>query len=249
MEISVRTNIDEAIRIVGGINSRHIPFALSKAMLDTVRTIYKEEQGTMRTVLDRPRPFTLSSIYYRAPTKDQIRGDSEITAEVRFKDFAGKGVSAGRYLKPQVEGGSRVLKAGERLLQRSGILPQGYFITPGPGARLDAFGNIPGAKWVQVISFFRSFGETGFTANRAAGAKGTGRKQAQFFVVRPGDGSSLPLGIYERSSRGIALIMNFVESVQYRKRFAFYDIANSIAAREFPDALIRALRYAIATER
>jgi hypothetical protein len=211
--------------------------ALTRTALDAKQNVLKD----MRRTFDRPTPYTLNSLFVRPATASRVQ------SEVFFKDdSAGSGTPATKYLLPQVEGGSRRLKRFEVALKAAGHLPDGWFVVPGQGAKLDAYGNVSRGQIIQVLSQLRVTLTAGFTRNMsfearkqiAAQRKAGGR----FFVIRPG-AKGAPPGVYQRefSGRNIAPVFIFVRSNTYRKRLAFYTIVQATVQSRLPVHLQQAI--------
>lgn len=252
IEFKVNDELARALAQLTQLRDRDLPFIAATAINMTAKEVRKDLQDDMRAVFDRPVPFTINSLQ-TAP----IATKTSLTATLRYKDFAGKGVPAWKYLAAQIYGGERALKGFERALQGAGLLPKGYAAVPAKDFPLDQYGNVPGAYIVQVLSYLRAFGETGYTANRAAKGRGTKRK---FYVVNgtnSRDNRGLPWGIYERggaygktasaSDIGInsRLVIAFVPMPSYSKRFNFQSVAEASAARNFPKNIDKAAKIAL----
>lgn len=253
IEFKVNDELARALAQLTQLRDRDLPFIAATAINMTAKEVRKDLQDEMRAVFDRPVPFTINSLQ-TAP----IATKTSLTATLRYKDFAGKGVPAWKYLAPQIYGGERVLKGFERALQGAGLLPKGYAAVPAKDFPLDQYGNVPGAYIVQVLSYLRAFGETGYTANRAA--KGGRKTKRKFYVVNgtnARDSRGLPWGIYERGGAygktaaaaaiGInsRLVIAFVPMPSYKARFAFEAVAQASAARHFPKNIDKAAQIAL----
>lgn len=246
------TGLDELRSALNDFSKRQIPFAVAEALNDTAKDAQAALVHEINDSFDRPTPYTLSSIYVRRATKDNLK------AQVGIKDFAGKGIPASKYLAAQIEGGSRHQKRFERALQSVGALPPGYSVVPGAMAKLDAYGNIDKGLIVQLLSYFKAFPEMGYRANmtdrrRATLAKGNKKKNIQgvaYFVGQPG-GMRCPLGIWARYSFGhgsaIKPILIFVPSVHYEKRFDFYYTVQKKVESVFDKNMVAAWERAIRT--
>lgn len=214
-----------------------IPKAAAKALTETARAIERAEQAEMRRVFDRPKEFTLRSLFVKPATARNL------TATVGLKNFAGKGTAAARYLYAQIHGGSRSLKRFERALQHAGVLPNGMYAVPGAAARLDAYGNISQGQIIQILSQLRAQRVAGYSSNMTAATKVRAIRRAggQFFVGRPG-GGSLPLGVWQRRGFLVAPVLIFVKAPQYQQRFRFYEVAQRTVDRVFHQEFEKALR-------
>lgn len=253
IEFNVQSELARALAQFTGLRTRDLPFIAATAINMTMKQVKGDLKADMAAVFDRPTPFTLNSLQ-TAPiaTKDSL------AAVLRFRDFAGKGTPAWKYLAPEMYGGQRKLKGFERALAAAGVLPQGYIAVPAKDFPLDRYGNIPGSYLVQVLSYLRAFGEQGYTANRAAKGAKTRRR---FYVVNDKssaqDKRGLPWGIYERGGAfnktsaakalGInsRLVIAFVKPATYSVQFRFGDNAQAAAAKYFPGNVDKAAHIAL----
>lgn len=233
---------ESAMRVFG----RDARFA---AMLAATRTA-KAAQATLieelPSIFDRPTPYTMRSTFVRPANK------ATLSATVGFKDFAGKGTPASRYLMPQVAGGARVAKRSERALRAAGILPPGWFAMPGDSAELDSYGNMNRGQIVKILSSVRAFGEQGYLANRSRTRPSRGRRRKeQYFAAKPGN-PGLPPGIYKRvpGSRDVLPVIAFVrQAPHYGPRLPFERIVRDVTARQLAREFYRALDEALASSR
>lgn len=234
MEIRVDHNFRALLARMQGrqaVVQKATRLAVERTALDVRKNIVAE----MSRVFDRPVPYTLKSLYVRMQ-----RGDVAI-ARVWLKDEgdAGKGTPATKYLAPQIFGGERKLKRFERSLQAAGLLPAGMNAVPGAAAKLDAHGNMLRSQIVQILSYLRAFGESGYRANMttASAKRFVKRTGTHYFVGRPG-GRSLPLGVWEtrRFAHGTSSarpVLIFTKQAVYKKRLQFFEIAHRTVEREF----------------
>ncbi len=253
MKIDVRGAIDVLSKHATG-GQKQVKFATRVALTRTGQKVKAAEEHEMRDVFRNPTPFTMSSLFLKPATA------TNLVAEVKIKDFAGKGTPASVFLAAQIKGGTRGQKRFERALQSIGALPSGYRVVPGAGAKMDAYGNMNRGQIVQILSYFKAFPDAanaGYAANmtdkrKASLARGTAKKQGfAYFVGRPGD--RLPLGIYQRLNfaRGTAIrpVMIFVSSVTYEPIFDFEYVANRVIDAEFGGEFARAYLEAKVTAR
>lgn len=223
---------------------RQRKFATVVALTRTAKAVKDAEVAEMARVFDRPTRYTLNALYVRPATMARPE------ASVGFKDFAGKGTPAWKYLGPQIEGGARRRKRFETSLARAGLLPQGMFAVPGDAADLDAYGNMARGQIVKILSDLKAFGEVGYVANRRGRGNSRRRRRAErYFVGGFGRARPLPPGIYKRVGDGPAVpVVAYVRAPRYRRRFDFFRIAertvNATFQREFDRALASALRNA-----
>jgi len=233
-----------------GLSGDKIKKARIAALNDAAFAGQKAGKEEIVKVFDKPTRWVVGGIRYVKARPDRDFSSIDL-------DFWGnkQGVSAEKILSAQVYGGARRHKRHEVALNRVGILPPGMFIVPGEGADMDQYGNMSSGQIVQIIAFFRAFGEQGYKANmtdktRARLAKGTKTKQAiEYFVVKPesyrtwgkGNGKAMGRrkmqpGIYKRIVFGmgsaIKPVMIFVKSPQYGRRFDFYRVTAEAAERQ-----------------
>ena len=207
------------------------------AVLDTLK-------AEMPRVFDRPTQYTLNSLRVTKATKGNP------SATIRPADFAGKGTPAENYLGPQIYGGARRAKRSENALRAFGMLSAGLYTAPGKGANLDAYGNQSVGEIRQILSYFQSAERTsGYTANMTAktrarlarGTKKTGFGYS-YFAIRTDRGNLAP-GIYRRmnfaAGSAIKPVLMFVKKPQYRKRFRWFEVANTVARQMFDRYLER----------
>jgi hypothetical protein len=249
-------NLDAAVNYVRGLG-KQMAFAgavtLNKLAQGPVKQALQRE---MADSLDRPTPFTLRSI-----ALTQLATRDNPVAVVDFKDVAGGQRPAADYLRWQVQGGERRLKGFERMLRSIGVLPGGYFIVPGKGVPLDAYGNVSRGLIVAILSYFQAFPEDGkgwkmnsTAATRARKAKSTKtRRGVTYFVGRPGDGRG-PLGIWKRTQvfgfgTEIRPMFIFVQSARYEPRLDLQYAAELAVQRHAPAIYRQALAQAIRTAR
>lgn len=229
-QITAEARLDPLIDALDGLSGRRILSIVASTLTAVAAEGQKAFKAEAQNIFDRPKPYTLNATYVTRATTDSL------VAEVGFREYAGKGVAAGKYLQPQIYGGTRNNKRFENALAAKGILPSGYQVTPGPSAKMDAYGNQSSAQIVQVLSGLQAFSEVGYLANRNAKLKN--KSKAQYFVVIPGDPTHLGPGVYERTGRGFRKIMNFVPSTHYTARFPMEQIINQVIEQKFESIFV-----------
>jgi hypothetical protein len=152
--------------------AKQVRYATAVALTRTAKAAQEETVREMQRVLHAPTRYTLSSIFTKPATRQKLE------AVVYFKDRAllqkGGMKSPADVLRHLVTGGPRAWKNHEEILRRAGILPPGMAAVPGDAAPLNAHGNIPASFIVQLLAYFRTFGEQGYRANM------TDRTRARF---------------------------------------------------------------------
>ena len=208
---------------------RQLEIATQRAILKTAQAVRDAETEEMGRVFDRPTRWTMGAM--------KVKALGLLTVDVSIVDPDGYYKRAANYLGTQVGGGQRRAKAMENTLQKRGLMPRGWLIVPGAGARLDSFGNISVGQIRQILSWFDAAENwAGSTQNmgiagRAKRIKGT-RKTAgfEYFVVLPGKQKNLKQpGIYQRffftQGKAIKPILIYVKAARYRERFKFAEVA------------------------
>lgn len=227
LNITNTGSIAQMIREVRDIPARVIPYAASTALTRTAQRAAKEDlPAEMRRVFDRPTAYTLNSLFVKPSTAKTL------SARVMVKDTAGAGVVPEKFLQPEVEGGARREKGMEKALRYAGILRNGERVVPSHDMKLDAFGNVPGAR---VRSILASVEKPG--GKSARGAKGSGIFGGQIGRAR---------GIWQRSGKGKArkvtpLFIFIAAQPQYRSRLDFTGVVESVADKHFRNELAIAI--------
>lgn len=251
LRIDVTKDFDQMRSRVAGAE-KQVRFAMAQALTKTAQAVKAEQIKEMRDVFDRPTPYTLNSLFLRGARRDRLE------AVVWLKDEGGEGTPATRYLAPQIRGGPRPLKKFELALRQAGLLPDGMIAVPGTGARMDRYGNMSRGQIVQILAYFRTFGEVGFKANidekgRRRLARGTKSRQGfAYFVGRPADGK-LPFGVWQRVhfavGSAIKPILLFVDQAHYEAIYDFDFVAKLTVQRELRGQFAQSLKSALATAR
>lgn len=253
--ISVKSDLAEQVSLFSRVAHDQVPFATALALTRAAQAAKAEVELQMPAFIDRPTAYSLRGFRLYRATKTKLR------AEVDFRPAFGRGTNARDYLSPMVYGGARKLKAFERSLQSSGLLPSGYMAMPGSAAKMDAHGNMSRGQIVQILSYFKAFGEQGYSANMtdakrerlAKGSKRTGQRGISYFVGKPG-GGKLPLGVWQKTSFGAAgsaikPVIIYGKAPVYRKLFDVETIAKRAIEVTFPEELKKAMQVALATRR
>jgi hypothetical protein len=219
-------------------------FVLSLALNKTATSIRTAIYSKMQGVFDRPTPFTLRSLSQRNSTKQNL------TATVFFREFAGKGTPAAKYLGPQVYGGERGPKRFEKALGHAKYpLPEGMFAMPASGARLDPYGNISRGQITTILSRLK----VGNVSARSTSRRSTRKAiREDYFIGRPG-GGRLPFGVWQKASfafgSAVKPVMIFGQQPGYSMRLPFHAMAQNVFDQEFNGHVSAAVAYAVETSR
>jgi hypothetical protein len=237
MEISIK--VDGLDKVNGSIKElgKQFPGAVAKALTFTAERVKTRLVSEMKTVFDRPTPYTLNSLYLKSATA------SSLSSEVFLKDAMSKGPGAAKWLGPEIFGGDRNLKRSEKAFQFSGVLPSGMYAMPGANAELDAYGNMSRGQIMRMLSYFRSAEMTaGYSANttakkKAAMAKGTRSSLGiTYFALKKRRGN-LPPGIYSKVANRIKPVLVFTKKPSYKPRFNYYKIGEDTVNKVWPAIL------------
>jgi hypothetical protein len=126
MQITVKTNVEQAMKGLQRLNKQQIPFTAALGLTNTAKELAEVEKRMMVKQLDRPTPFTLRGVrYQRANKADYATG--RLHSRVYIMD------KQAEYLRLQIEGGTRT--------------PRGTVLTvPTKNLKLNKYGNIPGGQ-------------------------------------------------------------------------------------------------------
>lgn len=243
--LSIKTNIGDVAKQLNVIfapekMAKIYSTALTRSAKDAQQAIQKE----MPRVFDRPTPFTIKSVMFKAATAQTLE------SQVLIREEAFKGTAPVKYMAPETYGGDRRQKRFERQLQAVGLLPQGMFAVPARGAKVDAYGNWDRGQIVQVLSYLRAFGQQGYRANmdNKRQHRFSQKQGSMYFVGQAGKGGAL--GIWEvkrfEAKSVIRPIAIFVRKPRYSKRIDFHGVAQSTVDKQLPHQIQIAVEQAVA---
>jgi hypothetical protein len=219
-----------------------VPFAVVAATTRAAKAAQGDLQAAMRTSFDRPTRWTLNSLFLEPATM------AKPEAAVFFKDRTPGGVPAGRFLAPQILGGTRALKSHEKLL----AMRPGYIVVPGKWAEMDAHGNVSMGQMRAIMAQI-NLRRTASSPGRAQARRRGVRRREDYFIVPIGRTKAthpetyhLPPGIYRvgREYGGAPLlVLAFVRQYagSYKIRYDFPRLGETSVARHLPAQLARAL--------
>lgn len=227
--ISVKSNMEAVLRDIAA-DQKRIKIAAAIALTQTAKAAQVEIRAEIQRVFDRPTPWALNGTYIKPATVAKLQ------AEIGIKDQSGgTSVPAIKFLHAQIYGGARSLKGFEVAFK--GIIPPGMYAVPGSAAKLDKYGNMSKGLINQILSALRvSERWAGHTSDRTERSKKRNKRQAQYFVGRPG-GGKLPMGVWQsfRFGFGSAVkpIIIFVKQPHYKIRLRFSEVVDRVVNRDF----------------
>lgn len=207
---------------------REIPFTTALALTRTSKAVEPDLINRMKKVLDRPKPYTLNSLFTRPATKRKLQ------SSVGIKDFAPKGTPAVKYLQALVEGGKRRHKRSERALAARGKLKASQYLVPGKDAKLNKYGNLPAAQVVKALSNVRGQQDRYQDTTEKSAARNVRRGGRQYFWL-PGQ------GIYYRQGKTLKSFLVLAKAPTYRRQFDFYGDGAKSANRHLPEQMTKAM--------
>lgn len=254
IQLSVRVELREAMKALENLRNDQIPFAIAYSLTQCAKAAQQDVTREIGRVFDRPTPFTLAAVRVKPATK------RDLVAEVKLKDEAFKGNPAVRWLIAQVRGGARNRKGFEKLMQRAGVMPGGWYAVPTSNAPLDRYGNVPGSIINRILSQVQASRDVLTRETAASRARNTRRaikrREGRYFAAVPGNPRTKHLkpGIYERVTFGFGNAIRPVFLFQstppsYSKRLPFEDIVQRAVARELVSQFKRGFELARATQR
>jgi hypothetical protein len=234
MRINVQTNFPDVAQRLSELG-RQASFVAAVTLTRTAQDVQAAIKAEMQNVFDRPTAYALNGTFLKPATKQNL----ESRVWVKDNPF-GRGTPADRFLLPQIYGGTRGLKGMERILQRNGLMPSGWFAVPAAGAQLDGNGNVKRNQITQILSQLRVQRGAGYES-RATGSARSNRtiaRQGITYFALPQVRRGLKPGIYlkRKFAHGTAVkpVFIFVQAVQYRPRLRFFEVGQAVADAQFP---------------
>ena len=232
------TGIDQALQTIQAFSARRLAAAKATAATRVALLARDQIRAEMARVFDRPTPYTLNSLFVRPATA------ANPSAVVGVKDDSALATPPAKVLGAEVRGGARRQKRLEVALRMAGHMPAGWYVVPGAGAKLDAYGNWSRGQIIQVLSQLRITLTAGYTRNMSwtpRKAIAAQRRAGGRYFVRP-VGKRAP-GVYQREFSGntVTPVALFVSRAVYTRRLPFDDIARQVAEREIGPQFARAV--------
>ena len=198
-------------------------FAQAVALTKSAQAAKNDLTREVESAFEKPTAYTRNSIYMQSASKKVLE------SKVGVKNLARRGTSPAEYLSAQVFGGQRELKPFAKVLQSAGLMPKGKFLVLGPSAPRNGSGNMSLAQFKKILRGLRS---------RSSASGG--------YFVGTIKGTQ---GVWLRRGKRVRLILMFVDSARYRKRFEFFELAKKGFERRFVGELREAVANAFHTAR
>ena len=238
IKLDIRDMMSREIGLWAQSAGNQMPFATAKALTMSAKAGKEEIERRMPQLIDRPTTYTLDGLRLQRATK------ARLVSKVEFRP------GSRDWLSPIVFGKPRKLKAFERSLQGTGLVPGGYYAMPGSAAKLDAHGNMSMSQIRSIVASVRTWQgpQQGQGKRRRSPRKGV-----SYFVGQPG-GGKLPLGVWQKTTfamgSAIKPVLIFVSKRPgYRKQLDVQGIAQQIVRQRFPRELTAAMLHALETRR
>lgn len=246
LSFDVRGDVSQITQHLTWLETRHVPFATSRAINRTLVFAQKKVVESARHDFDRPTPWTLRATRIKFSTKHELIGKLFLREGMTGRD------DAIRTLGHEIYGGSRPHKRQELLLQRAGKMPTNWYMVPTSRAPLDRYGNISRGIMQRIMSDVRA--QFDVLRNRTARSGRRRKGGLDYFSSWPPNSktSHLKPGIYARQKgmgQGIYPVLLFVPRVSYRKRYRYFETIDGAARFRFPIEFALAMRQALATAR
>ena len=214
------------------------------AMTRSAKAAQLKVKEVLPKYIDSPTRWTINSTFLKPAT------ESRLITRVGFKDYSSTGVPAAKYLNPQVAGGLRNPKPFESRLRSAGLLGSNQFAVPTGNAplKLNSYGNLTGAAYVQILSRLSAMREAGYTANRTNSAQSQRKRKAVDYFVAEINGNKALWARKGKNNRGIVPVFHFIgKAPSYSARFPvptiILDTFNATIKKELQQAVEEQIKY------
>lgn len=246
--VSFDFEVRDFMNFTSDVERKQLPFAISRALNDTVAGGRKAAQGQMEGDLHRPTAYAKRGIVYERSDKHNL----EASVIIYGSKSTNGGLPAAYFLGPQIDGGQRSHKAFEKQLVARGYMRTNEVAVPAARLRLNQYGNVTQGQINKIMSGLKVDYRGGGATRVASTSKGKSRAAAKGRYFVPRRSSSLAPGIYyEKPSRKKAIypVMLFVGKTAYTKRFKFRQAVILHANRNFEKNFNIRFQQALATAR
>lgn len=239
----LRGNTADSNRRMGNLVMRQMPYAVSRALNETAKTLQTKNKQDMRSAFQNPMPFTLNAYFIKYAKKADLR------VKIRRKQK-----QAGRhYLEVQDDGGSRPRKGIENNFRTRLAWPGPVeYLGPTRHTPKNKYGNVSPGFMNKVMSQLQVQRDPAMNINTQRPRTRKSRAK-QYFVPSTSHplGQGRRAGVYERNTVGNAKkVLNFLTaSPTYRPRTNFHRNLNRYGKMTYPGKLKKSLAMAMRTAR
>jgi hypothetical protein len=233
---------------------RRVRLAAAKALANTLDGCRTELRNEIKDSFDRPTPMIVNSVKTRQEDTSgavYISDEDYSSGPIRSES---ESVTPANILAPHIFGGSRISKNSEMRLRRKKVLRQDQYITPGPAARRDRYGNISGQEMIRILSAAGLLEDSGFTANQGPGSRKRNRGAMRgvycvpfvgIFQHTASQGSGNRRWATNYGGASVPLLF-FSNKPRYEaRRFDFFFVVKNHVKKNFPGHMARHLRGTI----
>ena len=75
MQISVKSDVDKALKSMRGLQRKQMPFAAALGLTMTAKKVAKVKQRMMVRKLDRQTPFTIKGVRWQGASKNDFKSE------------------------------------------------------------------------------------------------------------------------------------------------------------------------------
>lgn len=228
--------------------ARQMRFAAAVALTRTAQDVKAATQTMLQQKLDQPSRWTLNSVAIKPATK------ANLTSRVFFKEWAGKGLAAGKYLIHMEGGWARAPKRFERALIARGVIEPGQFVIPADGGSIDLAdlsGRRTGGLYQRILSGLQASRDAwqDQTPRSILRRRASGREALRYWVQRDREGYAV--AIWERINKKVARPVLIVvgRAPVYEPTLDFQGLAARTVRERWPERMREALDRALASAR
>ena len=237
--MNLRASADKLAPKLAGLIQR-MPAEAAKALTFTAERVKKAEIAELRSKLDKPTPRTLSSVYLQMATPQRLEA---VVWIVDSLSGAGKGygkLTPDKWLRPNIDGGSRSLKGVEIALRSVGVLGGNQWVSIAANAPKNSYGNLSAGWYQKIITAFRArFDPAQNRTNSRRSRRNTGG------VIMVLDDAGKPDFIAWRNAAGdLTPLLVVTKAPKYKARVDWYGVGKRVAADVLPRKVASAIRRA-----
>ena len=214
MRVEIR-NLEEVQRLLRNLSEKEVQYATFVGTNRIAYAVMQAQRQEVPRVFQGPTRFIQTGVRYEKMTSTRRYARAYWTEE------------RNPYIEPHVFGGARAVKKIENVYRGKGILPAGRWMVPGPGAPLNAYGNLTRAFSKKLFEAAESFA--------------TSKKYGDWFVN--------PKGVFTRNGGSLEPLIFFAREPRYGVRYKFYETAIAEANRVAPQIMTAAIAKAIERSR